>query len=440
VGAASGDGTTTVWFTLRPSPPRCGPFAIMGGVSLAPTRPAPPVLPATPPRTLDLRRLLGVTANHFLNDFHMSWLAPLLPLVVARFDLSLALAGLLGTILNTAAALAQPLFGFLTDRLRTGVLAAVGPVLTVAAMALLGLLPAYQVLVLALFAAGLGTAAFHPQGAALAGHLSGDRRAAGLSIFVAGGELAYALGPLYISAIVQWQGLDATGVAALPGVVAAAALAVAVARWPTAPPARRGTLGSALALERRTLVLLWAYVVVRSIVTLTFLTFLPLLLRQQGVSLVMGGTAVFLFGGIGAIGGITGGMLADRWGRRAVLALSFLLALPLLALYLQAPVGWRLALLPVAGVIIYLSAPVTIVMAQEVLPQHAGLASSIVMGLAWGVAALTLTLFGAVADAVGLQRTLTATLALLALGALTVPGLPRGRRRQRRDGDSEGQP
>jgi len=352
-------------------------------VSLAPTRDAARTV-APPPPAMDRRRLLGVTLGHFLNDFHMSWLSPLLPLFVPRFHLSLALAGLLGTILNTSSALSQPLFGLAADRLSRSHLVALGPVLTVIAMSLTGVLPSYP---------------------------------------ATGGELAYALGPLYIAALVQWRGLSWTLLAGLPGIVAVLIFAALIWRWPTARPARAGTIRSALVAQRRMLILLWIYVMVRSIISISFITFLPLLLRERGLSLVMGGTAVFMFGGIGAAGGFTGGILAEWLGRRAVLVLSLLLSAPLMALYLLTPVGWGLILLPVAGVLLYTSAPVTVTMAQEGLPQHASLASSIVMGLAWGIGGLMLTVVGAVADAIGLQETLLLILGLGVVALLAAAGL-----------------
>ena len=376
------------------------------------------------------RRLLGVTLAHFLNDFHMAWLSPLLPLLVPRFNLSLALAGLLGTILNTSSALSQPLFGLVADRQSRSRLVALGPLLTVAAMSLTGILPTYPALVVALLCAGIGTAAFHPQGAASAGFHSGARRATGLAVFVAGGELAYAVGPLYIAALVQWQGLSWTLPAGVPGAVIMVFLAAILWQWPTARPARAGTVRRALRAKRRTLVLLWVYVVVRSIISISFITFLPLVLRERGLSLVLGGTAVFLFGGIGAAGGFTGGILAEWLGRRAVLLLSLLLSAPLMALYLLAPLGWGFLLLPVAGVLLYTSAPVTVTMAQESLPQHASLASSIVMGLAWGIGGLMLTAVGATADVIGLRNTLLLTLVLNVPALLAATGLATSPRQQ----------
>src|SRR5207247_8788860 len=61
--------------------------------------------------TIDRRLLLTATAAHFLNDFHVAFLAPLLPLVVVNFNLSLTLAGVVGAECRGPAALARPRLG-----------------------------------------------------------------------------------------------------------------------------------------------------------------------------------------------------------------------------------------------------------------------------------------------------------------------------------------
>jgi FSR family fosmidomycin resistance protein-like MFS transporter len=369
----------------------------------------------TSPRAgvLNLPLLVSASVVHFLNDFYIAFLSPLLPLVVVNFHLSLTLAGLLATILNTSAAMLQPGFGALADRFRRRVFVRVGPVLAATGMGLMGLAPSYGVLI-ALFAlAGAGTAAFHPQGASAAGEASGSRKGAGLSLFVAGGELGYALGPLVIAAMVAARGLNATWMAALPGVVACVLL------WPAFPPAGvlpsrsgtmslRGDLGAAF----HPLLVLWLVVFLRSVIIISFHTFLPLLVTQRGGSIVAGGLAVFLFGGIGAIGGICGGMLSERIGRRRVVMLSFIITAPLLVAFVRSPTPWSYAFLALGGMVVYLSAAVTIAMAQELLPHRVGVASSIVMGVAWGTAGLTLTGVGALADRVGLGNALMLVLLL----------------------------
>lgn len=367
---------------------------------------------------IDARTLWSATFAHFLNDFHVAFLAPLLPLVVRRFNLSLTLAGLLATVLTTSAAMSQPLFGAIADRLHRRILVIVGPALTVIAMGLMGLAPTYTALIVLLLVAGTGTASFHPQGASTAGEASGRRKGMGLSLFVAGGELGYALGPLIIALAVSGRGLGATGMVALPGLLAVLAL------WRLIPSRRAlpqrpadSSLRGDLAAAVGPLALLWFIVVLRSIVISAYQTFIPLLLNQRGGSIVAGGAAVFLFGGIGALGGVSGGTLSDRVGRRTMVALSLLISAPLLLLFVRTRGPLAYLFLAGGGVAIYLSAAVTIVIAQELLPHRASIASSIVMGLAWGTAGLSLTGVGALGDAIGLERALTWVLGLT-LGAL----------------------
>src|SRR3989449_8545854 len=124
----------------------------------------PPSLRSRVP-VIDRRLLLAATAAHFLNDFYVAFLAPLLPLVVAKFNLSLALAGLLATVLTTSAAMTQPLFGIMADRLNPRIFVILGPTLPVPAMGLIGLSPSYALLMALLLIPGTGTASLPPQGA-----------------------------------------------------------------------------------------------------------------------------------------------------------------------------------------------------------------------------------------------------------------------------------
>src|SRR2546422_7207842 len=185
---------------------------------------------------IDRRLLLATTAAHFLNDFYVAFLAPLLPLVVAKFNLSLALAGLLASVLTTSAAMTQPLFGIMADRLKRRIFVILGPTLTVLAMGLMGLAPTYALLMALLLIAGTGTASFHPQGASTAGEASGHPKGTRLSLFVGGGELGYSLGPLVIALIVAARGLEATWLGALPGLAACLLIWRVIPSLPDPPP------------------------------------------------------------------------------------------------------------------------------------------------------------------------------------------------------------
>ena len=61
---------------------------------------------------------------------------------------------------------------------------------------------------------------------------------------------------------------------------------------------------------------------------------------------------------------------------------------------------------------------VVIAMAQELVPRRAGTASSLVMGLGWGIAGIVLMGFGSLAEVLGVPRALDLAMAvpLLAFG------------------------
>jgi FSR family fosmidomycin resistance protein-like MFS transporter len=90
-------------------------------------------------------------------------------------------------------------------------------------------------------------------------------------------------------------------------------------------------------------------------------------------------------------------------GRQQVIATS-LLTFPFLmaaALALSGPPRW--ILLAVAGMALLASFSVTVVFAQELLPQHLGLASGLTLGLAFGAGGLGVGISGLMADLLGLR-------------------------------------
>src|SRR5207244_2779983 len=83
--------------------------------------------------------------------------------------------------------------------------------------------------------------------------------------------------------------------------------------------------------------LLYFAVVSRSAVSYGFMTFLPLQLARGGHPIQTGGWVVSLYLLAGALGAVVGGWLADRWGGRRVVLLSFIAATPLYGAFLFLP-------------------------------------------------------------------------------------------------------
>ena len=79
---------------------------------------------------------------------------------------------------------------------------------------------------------------------------------------------------------------------------------------------------------------------------------------------------------------------------------------------------WALVCLALGAGMLSGANAVVIAMAQELAPMRAGTASSLVMGLGWGVAGILLMGFGSLAEGIGVLRALDIAMAvpLLAFG------------------------
>lgn len=342
---------------------------------------------------------------HLTVDGYGNILAPLLPLLIPKLTLSLAMAGTLTMLYQLAASVAQIGFGQLADHWRPRVLVMIGPPLSVAVLSLVGVAPTVTSLAVILIIGGLGGAAFHPPAAALAHRLGGERPGLAMSVHITGGSLGFALGPLLFAPGAQYLGLRSTPLLALPGLIAIALF------LPRVPPfsfhqegVRRG-LG-ALRPYARPLSLLYGIVVLRTLTSLAFATYVPVMLTRRGLSLTDAGAIVAAFLFAGGVGGLVGGPAADRFGPKAVIGWSLLACAPLL---IWAPLlsGWPfVVVLALGGLFLQASLPVNVIFGQMIAPISAATVSSLMMGFGWGTGGLAVPFVGALADRFGITSTL----------------------------------
>ena len=373
-------------------------------------------------------RLVLLALGHFTIDAYSSFFSPLLPLLVTKLHLNLTLVGSLVALAAVSSSFSQPLFGWLADRVDRPWFVAFGPLVAAVFLSGVGLAPSYGALVALLMLGGIGVAAFHPQGAVLAGELSPQRRTLAMSFFITGGTLGFSLGPLLAVSVVGAVGLERTWIAALPGLVVGSLLLAWFAR--VTPRTRHASVPAwgELRPVLKPLALLYFVVVFRSAVSYGFMTFLPLRLHERGFAVSTGGWLLTAYLALGALGGFLGGWLADRWGGRRVVVTSFLGATPLYFAFLYLPDAPGLVSLTLGSFVLQSSLPVNVVLGQELSPRHASTISSLLMGAAWGVGALLIGPIGALADHFGLTAALTALACMLAAGLACAMALPRARR------------
>jgi FSR family fosmidomycin resistance protein-like MFS transporter len=158
-----------------------------------------------------------LAAGHGCVDLCQGAVPALLPFLIAERGLSLTAAAALITASTIGSSLVQPLFGLWADRLGSPVLLPAGVAVGSIGIGAAGLMESYALLVAVLVLGGLGVAAFHPEGRAYAGLVSGTHRSRGMSYFAVGGNAGFALGPALVTPLVATLGLRRHAAAALPG-------------------------------------------------------------------------------------------------------------------------------------------------------------------------------------------------------------------------------
>jgi FSR family fosmidomycin resistance protein-like MFS transporter len=379
-------------------------------------------------KTISARtELLWLSLAHAVVDAYaliVPFLLPSLLSTLAPAGRRELFAGVFAALGAAATSLGQVGFAVLSDRAPNRAYLWGGLLVAACGMSIVGLSPSLLVALALVLAGGLGVAAFHPPATVAASRL-GRAHSMGVSLFITGGNVGQAVGPLLLIVAYAHWGAGAFVPAAAPGVLLAAALWLfAVGSGPRHGPHDLG--GGRFPV--RSLAVLYTCVALRTLTIIGFLNFLSLFLRDAGLSdvrraMVMSGFILF-----GSLGILLGGALCDRLPRLPLVLLSSLLPAPLFASALYLEGALFLTALFGANFVFQLSTPVFILMGQETMPQRANVATSLMMGAAWGTAGLLNLPVGAIANAHGIRPTLTglalapaAAMALLALFPVASP-------------------
>jgi MFS transporter, FSR family, fosmidomycin resistance protein len=355
---------------------------------------------------IDTRAMTLLSTGHLATDFAGGALPALLPYLVDEFDLSYTLAGLTILAWAISSSVVQPAFGLLSDRRGALWLLPAGLALGGIGIGLAAVAPSYWTMLLLVTLSGLGTAAYHPEGTKFAAYVSGRRRATGMSYFSVGGNVGYALGPLVATGLVVAFGLNGGLLLAVPPLAVAVVLLAATPYLRSFAPGRRARSEGSGEDRPGAMALLLVIVTLRSVAWFGLLAFVPLWEVANGRSESYGNRVLAVMLLVGGIGTLIAGPAADRVGRRPVLTASVVAVGPLIAVYLVVGGLVGAAALALVGVCVISTFGVTMVMSQEYLPRHIGLASGLSIGLSIGLGGVAAVGLGALADSVDLETAL----------------------------------
>lgn len=378
------------------------------------------------------RSLLSYALAHFSVDLCAGALPVIMVYLARALNLTIAQSGFVIGAYAISSSLSQPLFGYLSDRTGGRYQSALGLAFIAIFQGLLGFAPNYTALLVMACLAGCGSAAFHPHGASGASHSNGARKTVAMAVFMLGGNSGYAVGPVIAATALATLGLHGSAVIGLIG-LALVPLVLSAQRGGAAGHAHSHNTPTAAASPVRrfsafAIIALMAIMFLRAWTQSATTAYVPVFFTQVAQLSVTEASRISsanLFAL--AAGGLIGGVLADRFGGRRVMILSWLIYAPMtLALFTVGGVGVYLVAM-LAGFVAGASWPPLIVMAQELFPRNAGVASGIALGFAFAMGGIGTTITGSLAEPerLGLTTSLMmlAVLPLLcALLALALPG------------------
>lgn len=333
--------------------------------------------------------LLFLAAAHFLVDVFATLVSPLWPRLAVDLDLSRAAEAMAFACWSLSTSISQFLFACYGDRRQGKWLVLAGPALAVSCLSLIGLTGSIVTFLPLLIVGGVGVAAFHPEGAALAGACLPEHRSRAVSIFAVGGFVGTSLGPVYSGYVCTHFGIERLAWSIPVGLMALLLLAIGLKRIGTLARSTSSIPSAGfrqvLKGKGRSVLIL----VVAGILRVLTGAGVPLALSQwlfrNGFAEDDIGVAQSIFLGGFSIGAICCSIVVDRRKERFVMTALPVIMAPFLLIAPQLSFGLLLPILGVAGWMFGLVQPVMISYGQQLLPNGQRVASSLTMGVTWGI-------------------------------------------------------
>lgn len=352
-------------------------------------------------------RLGAVITTHALVDVYSAFIAPLLGVLEIRCSLTpVETAWLLG-IGSLTSGLSQPLAAWLSDKIDSRLCGSLGLVLAAVCLSAIGLADSYWTLMPLYVLGMIGVGIYHPIGAAsmgqLAAQLPGNRRAIGISVFHAAGMIGGIVGSIISTRITAMpEGFDLLRWLMIPGVVAGIALHLIIRDSSHRHHHHRTIQFGGDEIRSRWKIVFMLYVsnalrfTVNMALVYLFVRWSQDLIAQRNptwtieriapVAATINGNlnAMLLVGML--IGGVSAGAMVRSGREKWPMILVPLLFAPCIAIMpLAGPmVGYTLA--AGCGLAFAAMVPVSISVAQRLLPHRTSLASGLMLGGAWALA------------------------------------------------------
>lgn len=369
-------------------------------------------------------QLIAVSLGHFMNDFYMNLVPPILFIFADKLSLSLTQQGFISFAILSSSSFAQPFIGYIVDRQGKAWYLIASVVWISLWMSISGVITNYYLLSGVLILGGLASALYHPLGSAIAVSLGNKTKGTSLSIFMGIGGFAASVSPLVALPIASRYGLEKLIYLAIPGLLIALFMFRAGLQEISisGSKSKGSSAGRKIGIyELKWLTLLTTVATVKFAVTKCLITFGIQYLMLKNISLEVSGIAmsIFLFGS--SFGTFAGGYFSDIIGDKKVFVLSTIISVISAATLVWIPGIPLLIAFVLIGTVLSATNTPNVVMAQNLMPDKMNLATGMILGFAQGIGGIGVLIYSRIGDLYGLFSANIFLLLLLILSsAITV--------------------
>lgn len=383
------------------------------------TAPAVPEIAVRPLAARTSLRLGAVIACHAVVDFFSFLFVPLITVIEGHLKLTHEQGALVIAVGSICSGLIQPTTAWICDRFNTRLPGVMGLLCAGLAALLIGWVETFNQLLMLQVIASAGVGAFHPVAAAATGKLGGSRRSLALSGFYMAGMLGGMSGNVMFPLWVQGVGNGSSGVGlrSLAWAMTGAVVFTVVLQLAIGAVDHRNRRGHGdephphIAHRWRSVWLLYAGNAIRFTVSASMVLLVARwteaeAMARAGVTELteaLRGSASIHNGplqaamqlGAGSAAMLAGAFISHRHERISLVLSPLLGAAAIAAFPFTRALDSATASLVAAGIVSIVVGigsgalvPMTIGMAQRLLPDHTSLASGLMLGGAWTIAAI----------------------------------------------------
>src|SRR5574344_404908 len=377
------------------------------------------------------KAITWLSLAHFTNDTYAGFLNPIMPFIAVKIGISMAIATVIMSIAQICASFFQPIFGFWADNMLKRAFIFWGLIFGTLFIPLAPGAHNVYILTLCVILGNLGGSFFHPQALGFVSKFAKEGNfVQTMAMFISVGTIGFAFGPIISSIMTQYMGLDKIPYTSFIGIILALFMFICVPKLSESGlKIQKHAFGKSFRdiLTNKFMLILIVTAMMKALITNSCTILLPFLWKGLGYKPAYIGMALFLFLLLGGFGSLISGKLEAKIGAKPVLYISMIGTFPLMFLFVETyktQPFLSLIIFVLMGFVTMLAQPVTMVMAQRLLPDYKSIVAGFINGFSWGVVAVALTIIGYLAQNFGIVKVIFCVSSIPVIFSYLVSYLP----------------